>query len=65
MKAVVPCGHYMATNVKSENEEDFCLVSIVVSPGFDPADDAQAQRKYLLQRWPQHKDVIERFTQPE
>jgi len=41
---------------------EFSLVGCTVSPGFDFADFELAERKSLMNTFPQHKTVIEQFT---
>lgn len=41
--------------------DSFCLLSCVVTPGFDYRDYELFNQKYLLALFPQHKEVFERF----
>ncbi|HNP96261.1 MAG TPA: cupin domain-containing protein [Cyclobacteriaceae bacterium] len=56
----VPAGCWFASGVKPGGK--FSLVGCTVAPGFDFADFELANRSELLQSYPQHSDVIERFT---
>lgn len=44
------------------DKESFSLVGCTVAPGFDFNDFELGERKDLLQKFPQHKDLIIRFT---
>lgn len=56
----VPAGCWFASGVKPGGK--FSLAGCTVAPGFDFSDFELANRNELLQRYPQHRDVIERFT---
>ena len=45
----------------AEVEKDYALVSCTVAPGFEFADFELADRKVLLDRFPQHSDLITRL----
>lgn len=57
---VVPAGAWFAAEVASAGA--FALVGCTVAPGFDFADFELAGRSALLERYPQHRGVIERLT---
>ena len=57
---VVPANHWFAATLVNEN--DFSLVGCGVSPGFDFKDFNLPSREYLLQKFPQHADVITELT---
>jgi hypothetical protein len=42
--------------------KSFALVGCTVSPGFDFEDFELANRKKLVQRYPQHRKLIESLT---
>jgi predicted cupin superfamily sugar epimerase len=60
LQAVVRAGCWFGATV--EGEETFALVGCTVSPGFEFADLEMADRAGLVQRWPQHRKLIERLT---
>lgn len=41
------------------------LISEAVAPGFEYADMTLGQRGELIQQFPQHRDIIFRFTKPD
>jgi predicted cupin superfamily sugar epimerase len=43
-------------------KKSYSLVGCTVSPGFDYKDWKIGNRKKLTEIYPQHKDIIERFT---
>ncbi|AWN33732.1 MULTISPECIES: cupin domain-containing protein [Lactobacillus] len=43
--------------------DSFCLVSCVVSPGFDYHDFELLKKADLLKKYPEYKDVIDRLAQ--
>jgi predicted cupin superfamily sugar epimerase len=45
-----------------ENKYSYALVGCTVAPGFDFADFELAMQKDLCNRFPQHEDLIKRFT---
>jgi predicted cupin superfamily sugar epimerase len=60
MQAVVKAGCWFASCVR--DGKSFALVGCTVSPGFDFADFEMAKREELARRYPQHRNIIERFT---
>lgn len=54
---VVPAGCWFAS--KPVNEFGFAFVGCTVAPGFDFEDFEMAEKKRLLQQYPQHKEWIE------
>jgi hypothetical protein len=59
-QALIPKGCWFAAHV---NEEDtFSLVGCTVAPGFDFEDFELGKRDDLLKLFPQHRDLIARFT---
>jgi hypothetical protein len=60
LQAVVKAGCWFASRVR--DEKSFALVGCTVSPGFDFDDFDMAKPEAMAQRYPQHQDVIERFT---
>jgi predicted cupin superfamily sugar epimerase len=59
-QAVVRAGWWFACRVR--DPESFALVGCTVAPGFDFADFEMARRGGLIQAFPQHQELIERFT---
>lgn len=57
---VVPGGHWFGATVVEP--VGFSLVGCTVAPGFDFADFELAQRDELIERFPEHRDLIERLT---
>ncbi len=57
---VVPARTWFAA--EGEDPSGYTLVGCTVAPGFDFADFELAGRDLLLQRFPAHRSVIERFT---
>ena len=57
---VVPANHWFAASTINEN--DYSLVGCGVSPGFDFKDFKLPSREYLLQKFPQHTDIITELT---
>ncbi len=59
-QAVIPAGHWFAAEVMEKSS--FSLVGCTVSPGFDFEDFELADRKDLLEMYPMHRQIIEKFT---
>lgn len=60
LQVVVPAGAWFAAEVASAGA--YALVGCTVAPGFDFADFELGARADLLERYPQHRGVIERLT---
>lgn len=45
-----------------DNTETYSLVGCTVAPGFDFADFEMADREGLVELYPQHRDIIEKYT---
>jgi uncharacterized protein len=56
----IPAGTIFGALITEE--ESYCLVSCVVSPGFDFNDFEIFDREDLIQAYPKHIDVINRLT---
>ena len=56
----VPAGHWMSASVL--NEEGFSLIGCSMSPGFDYDDFELGDRKKLIELFPRHKVIIEKYT---
>lgn len=59
-QAIIPHGNWFAAEVEDKNS--YALVGCTVSPGFDFADFELAEQKDLCEKFPQHSDMIKRFT---
>lgn len=59
LQAVVPAGKWFASRV---NEGDYALVGCTVAPGFDFEDFVMAERKELINLFPQHQSIITELT---
>jgi uncharacterized protein len=59
-QVVVRAGAWFAAEVTTAGR--FALVGCTVAPGFDFADFELGSRAMLLERYPQHRNVIERLT---
>ncbi|HCY77177.1 MAG TPA: hypothetical protein DHV28_14755 [Ignavibacteriales bacterium] len=46
------------------DKKSFSLIGCTVSPGFDFSDFELAKRKNLLKNFPEHKELILKFTDP-
>lgn len=60
LQAVVRAGCWFASQIRDENS--FALVGCTVAPGFDFDDFELAERVPLIERYPQHRDLITRLT---
>ncbi len=59
--------HYVVTQdtwfcAEINNKKSFALMGCTVSPGFDFEDFELGNKDKLILQYPQHKDLIERFT---
>jgi predicted cupin superfamily sugar epimerase len=59
-QAVVKAGCWFASCVR--DPASFALVGCTVAPGFEFEDFEMGERKGLTRLFPQHRDLIERFT---
>ena len=59
-QAVVRAGCWFAAGVNDPRA--YALVGCTVAPGFDFADFEMANRERLCELYPQHKDIIEKYT---
>ena len=57
---IVPGNHWFAASINSKNS--YALVSCTVSPGFDFSDFLLPTRKELIAKFPQHKELINKYT---
>ena len=59
-QAVVKAGCWFASCVR--DPKSFALVGCTVAPGFEFEDFEMGEREGLTRLFPQHRDLIERFT---
>ncbi|HEV7351241.1 cupin domain-containing protein [Telluribacter sp.] len=59
-QAMVPAGTWFGSRPGSGST--YSLVGCTVAPGFDFADFELAERRQLLARFPQHRELIEALT---
>jgi predicted cupin superfamily sugar epimerase len=59
-QAVIPAGLWFAAH--TAERESFALIGCDVAPGFDFEDFELASRSELLERFPQHRALVERWT---
>ena len=59
-QVIIPQGTIFAAEVVDKNS--FTLMGCVVCPGFDFEDFKLFKRAELLDRYPQHKEIIHQFT---
>lgn len=57
---VVPANHWFASRMMDTTT--YALVGCTVSPGFDFRDFEMAERKNLLNEFPQHQAIIQQLT---
>jgi uncharacterized protein len=55
----IPANTWFAAEVNDKT--GFCLAGCTVTPGFDFADFQLAEKAALLQQFPQHQSLIEKF----
>lgn len=60
LQAIVEAGNWFAAAVN--DTESYALVGCTVAPGFDFADFELADREQLLEFFPDHRDLIEKYT---
>jgi predicted cupin superfamily sugar epimerase len=60
LQAIVGAGSWFAAAVN--DTESYSLVGCTVAPGFDFADFKLADRQQLLELFPDHRDLIEKFA---
>jgi len=61
VQAVVPAGIWQGAYLLEGGQ--FALMGATVAPGFDFSDRELGTRKELLERYPQHNDIITRLTE--
>jgi predicted cupin superfamily sugar epimerase len=60
LQVVVEAGRWFASSVC--DAESYALVGCTVAPGFDFADFEMAKRDELVRKYPQHQEIIMRWT---
>lgn len=60
LQVVIENDHWFAAELIDKSS--FCLAGCTVSPGFDFEDFELADRKHLTEMFPQHRELIERFS---
>jgi hypothetical protein len=60
LQHLVPAGSWMSASVL--NEEGFSLIGCSMSPGFDYDDFELANREKLIELFPMHRVIIEKYT---
>ena len=60
LQVVIENNHWFAAELIDKNS--FCLVGCTVAPGFDFDDFELAERNRLIELFPQHRELIERFS---
>lgn len=58
---VVPSGYWFGVTV--DDADSYALCGCTVSPGFDFEDFEMAERDDLLDKYPEHSEIINRLTQ--
>lgn len=58
----VPKGVIFGSTVNSNNADDFSLVGCVVTPAFDFEDFELFTRSELLNKYPKHREIVEKLT---
>lgn len=65
-QALAPAGHWqgarLAGSAHPPAERAWCLLSCVVTPGFEYEDFEMGERAALLAAYPQHADVVRALT---
>src|SRR3990167_8569066 len=61
VQAVVPAGIWQGAYLLEGGQ--FALMGATVAPGFDFSDGELGTRKELLERYPQHNDIITSLTE--
>ena len=63
---LIPAGRWFAAELDADmGREDFGLVGCVVLPGFEFEDFELGTREQLLRAYPQHEELVRKFTSGE
>ncbi len=60
LQAIVGAGSWFAAAV--DDTESYSLVGCTVAPGFDFADFKMADCEHLIELFPEHRNLIEKYT---
>ena len=60
LQVIIPKETIFGVTVNTENS--YCLLGCVVTPGFDFSDFEMIERNYLLDKYPQEKEIILKLT---
>ena len=58
---LIKAGNFFAAEVRDKTS--FALVGCTVSPGFEYSDFELCKKEFLIENFPQHKDLIKRLTE--
>lgn len=58
----IPANTWFCAVVDNSNQDAYSLVGCAVSPGFDFTKFELADRDALTEKFPQHRDIIEKYT---
>ncbi len=61
-QAYVPAGSWFAAKIIDPRPASYALVGCTVAPGFEFEDFTLAQKKQLIELFPQHQTLIEELT---
>ena len=62
LQLTVPGGTWKASKIIEGGKKGYSLISEAVSPGFDFADMTLGYQKLLLEKFPQHKNLIQQLS---
>ena len=62
LQFTVPAGVVFGSTIESDNEEDFAIVSCSVTPGFEYEDFELYTQDELLEKYPEHEEIICRLA---
>jgi uncharacterized protein len=60
LQVVIPAGWWFASKVI--NPDSYVLAGCIVAPGFDFKDFELGRKAGLLEKYPQHSDLVEKLT---
>lgn len=62
LQGAVEPGAWFGASLQDSSPGNYALVSCVVAPGFDFRDFRMAERRELLERYPDERETIEKLT---
>ena len=62
LQFTVPAGVIFGSTIESRNAEDFAIVSCSVTPGFEYEDFKLYTQDELLEKFPNHEQIIRRLA---